>query len=118
MRISLTSVVLCMGMAALSQLAHAADQPRDGERQSQREANPGRQQNDAARKSARLQRAPAAGSYEEDLATIRLQADAAEAACATQAKESREACRKQVNADRERAMAAAGRKREQGMQKK
>ncbi len=118
MRIRLTSILLCMGMAALSQLAHAADPPRDAERQSQRDASPGRQQNDAARKAARPQRAPAASSYEEDLATIRLQADAAEAACASQARESQDACRKQVNADRERAMAAAGRKREQGMQKK
>lgn len=119
MHIRLRSIVFCLGMAALSQTVLAASpqaaQSPLAQEQADRDARPGKQRNVAEKKAARPQNAPALNKYEQDLATISAQADAAEAACASQPGDNQQACRKQVNADRERATAAIRRKHEQGM---
>jgi hypothetical protein len=121
MHIRLQSIVFCMGMAALSQIAVAAGASVEklpvAQEHAERDARPGKQRNNAEKKAVRLQSAPALNSYEQDLATISAQADAAEAACASQPGDNQQACRKQVNADRERATAAIRKKHEQGVRK-
>lgn len=118
MPIKLQSIVFCIGMAALSQIAMAAgaavEKPAAAQEHAERDARPGKQRSNAEKKGARLQGAPALNSYEQDLATISAQADAAAAACASLPGDNQQACRKQVNADRERATAAIRRKHEQG----
>jgi len=123
MRIRLQFLTLCMAMAALSQLAVAAGAPVENPRaaaveRAERDTTPGKQRNSPEKKPAQSQSAQASNSYAEEIATISAQADAAEAACASQSAENRLACRKQVNADRERAVAAAKRKHDNSVQKK
>jgi hypothetical protein len=122
MRIRLQFLILCMAMAALSQLAVAAgasvENPRAAAERAERDTAPGKHRNSPEKKLAQSQSAQASNSYAEEIATISAQADAAEAACASQSGENRLACRKQVNADRERAVAAAKRKHDNGVQKK
>ena len=121
MHIRLESIVFCMGMAALSQIAAAAgasvEKSPAAQEHAERDARQGRQRNSTEKKPARPQGAPAANSHDRELATISAQADAAEAACASQPGDNQQACRKQVNADRERAAAAIRRKHEQGARK-
>ncbi|HEX8886526.1 MAG TPA: hypothetical protein VF797_18720 [Noviherbaspirillum sp.] len=108
-------------MAALFQNAVAAgapvDKPTAAPEHAERDARRGKQGSNVEKKGVRLQGAPALNSVEQDLATISAQADAAEAACASQPGDNQQACRKQVNADRERATAAIRRKHEQGTRK-
>lgn len=121
MHIRLQSIAFCMGMAALSQVAMAAgasvDKSPVAQEHAEREAMRGKQRNNAEKKAVRLQSAPALNSYEQDLATISAQADAAAAACASQPGDHQQACRKQVSVDRERATAAIRRKHDQGGRK-
>ncbi len=121
MPITLQSMVLCIGMTALSQVAAAAgaavEKAPVAQAHAERDARPGKQRNHAEKQGARPRGDAAASGLEQELATISAQADAAEAACASQPGESREACRKQVNADRERATAAIRRKHEQGVRR-
>lgn len=121
MHIRLQFILLSIGMAALSPIAVAAgapvEKPAVAQEHAERDARPGKQRSNGEKKGVRLQSAPALSSYEQDLATIGAQADAAEAACASQPGDNQQACRKQVNADRERATAAIRRKHEQGVHK-
>ncbi|MFL6717929.1 MAG: hypothetical protein ACJ8G3_16405 [Burkholderiaceae bacterium] len=121
MHIGLRSIFFCMGLAALSQIAAAAGAPVGNasvaQEQAERYEKPGKQRNNSEKKAARLQSTPAASSYEQDLATVSAQADAAEAACASQPGDNQQACRKQVAADRERATVAIRKKHEQGARK-
>jgi hypothetical protein len=121
MPIRLQFILFSIAMAALSQIAVAAgapvEKPAVAQEHAERDGRPGKQRSNAEKKGVRLQSAPALDSYERDLATISAQADAAEAACASQPGDNRQACRKQVNADRERAAAAIRRKHEQGVRK-
>jgi len=121
MHIRLGSIFFCMGLAALSHIAAAAGAPVGNvsvaQEQAERYDKPGKQRNNAEKKAVRLQGAPAPSSYEQDLATISAQADAAAAACASQPGDNQQACRKQVAADRERATAAIRKKHEQGAHK-
>lgn len=121
MPIKLHSIVFCMGIAALSQIALAAgaavEKPPAAQEHAEQEAKPGKPRNNAEKKGVRPQSAPAQNSLEQDLATISAQADAAAAACASQPGDSQQACRKQVSADRERAASAIRRKHEQGGRK-
>lgn len=118
MPIRLQSIVFCIGMAALCQVAvaagAAAEKSPAAQEHAERETRPGKQRNNAEKKPARLQSAPAVNSYQQDLATIGAQADAAAAACASLPGDNQQACRSQVNADRERATAAIRSKHEQG----
>lgn len=122
MRIRLPSLVFCMAMAALSQFAVAAgaavEKPRAAEERAGADATPGKNRNNSEKKPGRPQGVQVSSSHAQEIATISAQADAAEAACASQSGENRLACRKQVDADRERAVAAAKRKHENGGQKK
>ena len=121
MHTRLQFILFSIGMAALSQIAVAAgapvEKPAAAQEHAERDARPGKQRGTVEKKGVRLQSAPALSSYEQDLATISAQADAAEAACASQLGDNQQACRKQVNADRERATAAIRRKHEQGIRK-
>jgi hypothetical protein len=121
MPIKFHSIVFCMGIAALSQIAMAAnatvEKPLVAQEHAEREAKPGKQRNNAEKKGVRPQVAPALSSLDQDLATISAQADAAAAACASQPGDNQQACRKQVDADRERATAAVRRRHEQGGRK-
>jgi hypothetical protein len=118
---SIVFIVFCTGMAALSQIAAAAgasvEKSPVAQEHAERDARPGRQRNTTEKKPARPQGASAANSHDQELATISAQADAAEAACASQPGDNQQACRKQVNADRERAAAAIRKKHEQGARK-
>jgi hypothetical protein len=122
MRIRLQFLTLCMAMAALSQLAVAAgasvENPRAAAERAGRDTTPGKHWNNPEKKPAQSQSVQASNSYAQEIATISAQADAAEAACASQSGENRLACRKQVSADRERAVAAAKRKHDNSIQKK
>jgi hypothetical protein len=114
-------ILFSIAMAVLSPTAMAAgapvEKPAAAQEHGERDARRGKQGSNVEKKGVRLQGAPALNSVEQDLATISAQADAAEAACASQPGDSRQACRKQVNADRERATAAIRSKHEQAARK-
>jgi hypothetical protein len=117
----LQSIVFCMGIATLPQVAMAAgasvEKSPVAQEHTEQGARPGKQRNNTEKKAVRLQGAQPLNSGEQDLATISAQADAAEAACASQPGDAQEACRKQVSADRERATAAIRKKQEQGVRR-
>lgn len=86
-------IVFCMAVAAWPVLAGAAGN--------------GAHPSSGQKKAAQAQNGQGANAYEQELAIINTQANAAEAACASQSGDRQLACSKQVSADRDRAMAAA-----------
>ena len=113
-------IVFSLAIAALSRVAVAADTDVEQARAQKQHAEPeyraAKSRLYADNKAAQARNAQGRNSYEAEIATIKAQADAAEAACAKQSEENQRACRTTVHADRERAAKAAKRKYGQGSQ--